>query len=157
MENTQILEGKTVLVVDDEQDVLDSIEELLPMCDIDTALDDETAKQLLNSKDYDIAVLDIMGVDGYELLAVANEKNIATVMLTAHALSPDNFAKSMMEGACAYLPKHKLAEIDVLLSDVLEEGCNKPRTLGKWFDRLKGFYEKKFGPGWLDEYKGAWH
>ena len=157
MENTQILEGKTVLIVDDEQDVLDSIEELLPMCDIDTALDDETAKQLLNSKDYDIAVLDIMGVDGYELLAVANEKNIATVMLTAHALSPDNFAKSMTEGACAYLPKHKLAEIDILLSDVLEEGCNKQRALGKWFDRLKGFYEKKFGPGWLDEYKGAWH
>jgi hypothetical protein len=29
--------------------------------------------------------------------------------------------------------------------------------LGKWFERLKGYYDNKFGPGWLDEYKGAWH
>jgi hypothetical protein len=47
-------------------------------------------------------------------------------MLTAHALDPDNFAKSMTEGACAYLPKHNLSEINVFIADVLEEGCRKP-------------------------------
>ena len=157
MENSQILEGKKVLVVDDEPDILDSIKDSLNMCDVDTAPDYEAAKQLLEANHYDIAVLDIMGVNGYELLAFANEKSIPSVMLTAHALSPENFAKSMTDGACAYLPKHNLAEIDVLLSDVLEEGCQKSRGLGKWFDRVKGYYEKKFGPGWLEEYKGSWH
>ena len=156
MANTQILEGKSILIVDDEPDIVESLKEILDMCDVDAALDAKTAEQLLKSKQYDIAVLDIMGVNGYELLAVANEQNILTVMLTAHALSPENFAKSMNEGACAYLPKHNLAEIDLLLSDVLEDGCKKSRSLGKWFDRLKGYYEKKFGPGWLDEYKGSW-
>ena len=156
MGNSLILEGKKVLVVDDEPDILDSIEDALNMCDIDTAVDYEEAKQLLKANKYDIAILDIMGVNGYELLAVANDKRIPSVMLTAHALSPDNFAKSMTDGACAYLPKHNLAEIDVLLSDVLEEGCQKSRSLGKWFDRVKGYYEKKFGPGWLEEYKGSW-
>ena len=157
MADTKILEGKKVLIVDDEPDVLEALEDALDMCDIDTAADYDTAKQLLESKTYDIAVLDIMGVDGYELLAFTGRRGIPAVMLTAHALSADNFAKSMDGGACAYLPKDRLLEIDVFLTDVLEDGSKNRGVLGKWFDRLKGYYENKFGPGWLDEYKGAWH
>jgi DNA-binding NtrC family response regulator len=157
MADTKILEGKKVLIVDDEPDVLEALEEALDMCDIDASTEYETAKQLLKSKNYDIAILDIMGVNGYELLAVANRQGIPAVMLTAHALTADNFAKSMDGGACAYLPKDRLFEIDVFLIDVLEDGYKKRGLLGKWFGRLKGYYENKFGPGWLDEYKGAWH
>ena len=156
MTNQAILENKKVLVVDDEPDILESIEEALEHCSVDTADDYETAEQLLKSRAYDIVVLDIMGVNGYELLAVANEQEVPAVMLTAHALSADNFAKSMDEGACAYLPKEKLFDINVFLSDVLSEGTKKCGMLGRWFDRLKEYYENKFGPGWLDEYKGAW-
>ena len=157
MANQTILEGKKVLVVDDEPDILDSLKEALDRCDVDTAADYETAEQLLKSGPYDIVVLDIMGVNGYELLAVANEQGVPAVMLTAHALSADNFAKSMDEGACAYLPKEKLFEIEIFLADVLSESPPKRGILGRWFERLKGYYENKFGPGWLDEYKGAWH
>ena len=157
MADVRILEGKKVLIVDDEPDILEDLEEALDMCDIDTSAEYETAKHLLESKHYDIAVLDIMGVNGYELLAVAQRKGIPAVMLTAHALSADNFAKSMDGGACAYLPKDRLFDIAVFLTDVLEDGSNNRGVLGKWFDRLKGYYENKFGPGWLDEYKGAWH
>ena len=127
------------------------------MCHIDTATEYETAKKLLESKYYDIVVLDIMGVNGYELLAVAHKKGIPAVMLTAHAPSADNFAKFMDEGDCAYLPTDRLFEIDVFLTDVLEDSTNNSGVLGKWFDCLKGYHENKFGPGWLDEYKGAWH
>ena len=157
MANIKILEGKKVLIVDDEPDVLEALEETLDMCEIDTSTEYEKANQLLNSKSYDLAVLDIMGVNGYDLLAVANRKGIPAVMLTAHALSANNFAKSMDEGACAYLPKDRLSEIDVFLTDVLEDGGKNIGLWGKWFDRLKGYYDNKFGPGWLDEYKGAWH
>ena len=52
--------------------------------------------------------------------------------------------------------KDRLFEIDVFLTDVLVDGSKNRALLGKWFDRLKGYYENKFGPGWLDEYKGAW-
>ena len=156
MADPKTLEGKKVLIVDDEPDVLEALEEALNKCDIDTSTEYETAKQLLESKNYDIAVLDIMGVNGYELLAVANSKGIPAVMLTAHALSTDNFAKSMDGGACAYLPKDRLFEIDVFLMDVLEDGFKNRGLLGKWFGRLKRYYENKFGPDWLDEYKGAW-
>ena len=157
MANANILEGKKILIVDDEPDVLEALEETLEMCEIDTSIEYEKANQLLNAKSYDIVVLDIMGVNGYELLAAANRKGIPAVMLTAHALSADNFAKSMDEGACAYLPKDRLFEIDVFLTDVLEDGGKNRGLPGKWFERLKGYYDNKFGPGWLDEYKGAWH
>jgi DNA-binding response OmpR family regulator len=36
---------------------------------------------------YHIAVLDIMGVRGCELLEIANKKDIPALMLTAHAIS----------------------------------------------------------------------
>ncbi len=113
--------------------------------------------ELLNAKTYDLAVLDIMGVQGNDLLKTAKAKKIRAVMLTSHALSPDNFANSMGGGADAYLPKNKLAELEVFLEDVLNDDRQEPGVLGMWFDRLKGYYEKKFGPGWFEEYKGSWH
>ena len=145
------------MVVDDEPDILESVEEILSMWAVETATDYEVARERLNAVKYDIAVLDIMGVKGYDLLDIANEKGIPAVLLTAHALSADNFAKSMNQGAYAYLPKDKLFEIDVFITDVLEDRSKKAGILGKWFTRLKDYYENKFGPGWLDEYEGAWH
>lgn len=158
MPNTSILNGKKVLLVDDEPDIIESLEEALDMCELTAAAQFETARQLLAENHYDVAVLDIMGVNGYELLELASKRGIPAVMLTAHALSADNFARSMDGGACAYLPKDKLFEIAEFLSVVLEDGCRQTGVLDRWFDRLKGYYENKFGgPGWLDEYEGTWH
>lgn len=157
MTNQAILESKKVLVVDDEPDILESIEEALENCQVDTASDYESAEQKLKSNTYDIVVLDIMGVNGYELLSVANELRVPAVMLTAHALSADNFARSMDEGACAYLPKEKLSDIEVFLADVLSEGPKMCGMLGRWYERLKDYFESKFGPDWLAEYRGTRH
>jgi len=152
MNATKILEEKKLLIVDDEPDVVESIKELLDMCNIDTAADFETGEKLLNQNKYDIAVLDIMGVKGYDLLEIANQNNIPALMLTAHALSPDNFAKSISGGAKAYIPKEKMAEIGIYLSDLLkaQEGIEKPH---RWFTRLKSFFNVQFGKDWLKEYR----
>ena len=152
MSETKILEGKKLLIVDDEPDVVETIKELLDMCNIDTAADFETGGKLLNQNNYDIAVLDIMGVNGYELLEIANKKGVPALMLTAHALSPDNFAKSISGGAKAYIPKEKMSEIAIYLSDLLkaQEGLEKPH---RWFTRLKSFFSVQFGKDWLKEYR----
>jgi DNA-binding response OmpR family regulator len=105
MDPKKILRGKMVLIVDDEKDILDLLVELLSMCKIDTASTFEEAKDLLESNYYDIAVLDIMGVKGYDLLAIANEKKVPALMLTAHALSKENLKKSFQEGASYFVPK----------------------------------------------------
>jgi len=158
MDPTNLLLGKKVLIVDDEPDILETMEEVLFMCEVDTAQNFESAKELLGKNIYDVAVFDIMGVDGYALLEIAIKKNIKSVILTAHALSPDNFAKSLKLGACAYIPKDKMMELDVVLSEIIKEEDTKDDSLGKWFDRLKGYFVKKFGdPDWAVKLKGPWY
>jgi CheY-like chemotaxis protein len=149
MESEKVIEGKYVLVVDDEQDVLDTLVEYLEMCRLDTASSFEEAKKLLEDNDYDIAVLDIMGVNGYELLKTANSRNIPAVMLTAHALSSDNMNRSAEEGAAYYAPKDKISQIGDFLADVFEaidEGINPWEKL---LSRLDRYFNKKFhGTDW---------
>ncbi|MEA3230529.1 MAG: response regulator, partial [Thermodesulfobacteriota bacterium] len=90
MPDEKLLAGKKVLIVDDEADVLETIEELLPMCEVTTATHFEEARELMETRHFDLAILDIMGVSGYELLELANQRNMTAVMLTAHAVSPEN-------------------------------------------------------------------
>jgi len=151
MSETKILEGKKLLIVDDEPDVVESIKELLDMCNIDTAADYETGEKLLNQNKYDIAVLDIMGVKGYDLLEIANQNNIPALMLTAHALSPDDLNRSILAGAKAYIPKEKMADITIYLADFLkyQAGAEKPF---RWLFRLKTFFDSKFGEDWFERY-----
>jgi DNA-binding response OmpR family regulator len=60
-----------ILVVDDEPDVLDIVAEVLDMCIVHKAKDYDTAMEYLLMYVYDIVVLDIMGVKGFELLRVS--------------------------------------------------------------------------------------
>ena len=151
MNDTKILAGKKLLIVDDEPDVLETLKELLDMCDIDTASNFEAAEKLLNQNKYDIAVLDIMGVNGYDLLEIANQNGIPALMLTAHALSSDNFARSILAGAKAYIPKEKMSDIAIYLADLLkvQEGTQKPFG---WFRRLRAYFDTQFGRDWLERY-----
>ena len=150
------LNKKRVLIVDDEPDVLDSLEELLDMCTTVRAENFEEANHLLETEKFDIAILDIMGVDGYQLLEIATKKKVVTVMLTAHALSPDNIKKSYLGGACSYIPKEEMINIESFIIDVLkarEEGKN---SWTSWYKRLDTYFEKKFGPEWDKDDKKFW-
>jgi DNA-binding response OmpR family regulator len=115
----QDYKGKKILIVDDEPDVLSQLVEILDMCRIDKALSFDEGQRLLENETYDIAILDIMGVDGFELLKVANQYKIPVIMLTAHGLSEENLKRSAEEGACYYAPKEKMVEIDLFVADVL--------------------------------------
>ena len=144
MGDQTILEGKKILIVDDEPDVVETLKELLGMCVIETATDFEAGEKLLASNKYDIAILDIMGVNGYELLKTANKNAVPALMLTANALTADDFAKSLSQGAVAFIPKEKMVEIPVYLTDLLkaQAGTEKPH---RWFSRLESFFDKIFG------------
>jgi DNA-binding NtrC family response regulator len=157
MADEKLLDGKRVLAVDDEQDVLDTLVDLLPMCEVVTALSFEAAKKLLESQRFDLVILDIMGVDGYGLLEITTRKNIPAVMLTAHAWSPDNLVRSIKEGAVSYLPKEELTNITDYLNDVLiakKEGRDPWKS---WHDRLPvSYFERRWGAAWKDADKEFW-
>jgi CheY-like chemotaxis protein len=156
MSETNLLEGKRVLLVDDEPDVLDTLEDLLPMCQTAKASHFKAAQDLLESQHFDLAVLDIMGVSGYELLEICNERGVVAVMLTAHALSPDNLIKSYKKGAASYLPKEEMVNIASFLNDVLDAIAKGKNPWVSWYERMSSFWEKKFGPYWKASDKNFW-
>ena len=118
-----ILNGKTILAVDDEPDVLATLEEEVlraaPKCKFEKATTYEEATNKLESQTYDVVILDIMGVRGFDLLDLAVKKNLRVAMLTAHALTPEALKRSFEMKARAYLPKEKLGDVVPFLEDVL--------------------------------------
>jgi CheY-like chemotaxis protein len=157
MSESRLLDGKKILAVDDEPDVLEVLEGLLTMCDVVKATTSNEAEELLESGDFDIAILDIMGVDGYRLLDIANRRNITAVMLTAHAFTPDNLVRSIKEGAASYLPKEELPNIAIFLNDILEAQEKGKSTWEPWQERLpSSYFEKRWGAAWRDTDKDFW-
>ena len=156
MAGDDILKGKKILAVDDEPDILDTLRDLLEECDIETATNFESAKDLLESQVYDAVILDIMGVRGFDLLKITAEKKTPALMLTAHGLNPDNLVGSIRLGAKSYIPKDKISEIDIYLKDIFlaqEKGIEKS---GTWFARLGSFFDTRFGKGWKNKDKKFW-
>ena len=156
MTEKSLIKGKRVLIVDDEPDVIETLAELLSMCKVMKATNFEEAKELLETQYFDIAILDIMGVDGYRLLDIALKHEVIGVMLTAHALSPDNIVKSYKKGAASYLPKDEMANIMLFLNDIMlakEKGKN---FWWRWYDRLGSFFENRFGPDWQKNDEEFW-
>ena len=157
MSDNSLLEGKKILIVDDEPDVLDVLEEMLDMCEIVKASSFDEAKKHLDSDDFDMAILDIMGVNGYGLLEIANRKKITAVMLTAHAFTPDNLVRSIKEGAASYLSKEEIANITTFLSDILKAKETGKNPWDAWQDRLPtSYFEKRWGAAWQDTDKDFW-
>ncbi|MCK5312349.1 MAG: universal stress protein [Desulfobacteraceae bacterium] len=152
-----ILKDKKILIVDDEPDIIETIEELLDMCSLDTAPDFETAKKLLTENKYDIAILDIMGIQGYDLLDLAKQRDIPALMLTAHALTPENLRESIEKGADAYVPKDELVNIADHIADAIKSNFKGKQGYGAWFSNLKPFFDKAFGKGWRDKDRTFWN
>lgn len=145
-----ILNGKRILAVDDEPDVLAVLEDeilgAVPKCKFEKATTYEEAVNKLKSQTYDVIILDIMGVRGFDLLELAVSRNFRVAMLTAHALNPEALKRSFELKARAYLPKEKLGEVVPFLEDVL-----KYEYLPGWkrlLEKLKGFFDSKFESDW---------
>ncbi len=155
-EKKSFLDGKKILAVDDEQDVLETIVDALETAHVDKALDFKTAEEKIEENRYDLAVLDIMGVDGLTLLDQTVEKGIPTVMLTAHAMNVETLMISIKKGAISFLPKEKLADLDIILENMFKAIHDGEPTWKILFDELEGFFDDKFGPGWKEKDKDFW-
>lgn len=146
------LNGLRILAVDDEEDVLGVIQDLLDQAKVDVARDYEEASAKISENDYDLAILDIMGVNGLELLVQSVNRGIPTVMLTAHAMNPESLIASMNRGALCYLPKDELSTLDEVLDSILTAHARGQSTWEWLFKRLGSYFESKFGEDWTRKY-----
>ena len=154
-----ILNGKRILAVDDEVDVLEVLgEEILsscPQCKIDKATSYETAVNHLKSQVYDLVILDIMGVRGFDLLDFAVKRDLPVAMLTAHALNPEALKQSFTMGARAYLPKEKLGEIVPFLEIIFLETDNLSGWV-KLMKKLEEYLNLRWGEYWQKKDEKFW-
>ncbi len=150
------LEGRRILAVDDEADILETIEDILDMATVDCARDYAAASAKIRSGRYDMALLDIMGVNGLVLLEEAVAKGIPAVMLTAHAINPETLMASIRKGAIAYLPKETLAELDDFLEALLAAQAAGTPPWKLLFDRLGAYFDERFGPNWKHRDQAFW-
>ncbi len=153
-----ILNGKKILAVDDELDVLSVLEEEImetcPNCKFDKAVTYEAAVRMMKSNKYDVVILDIMGVRGFELLDAAVKHKLPVAMLTAHALTPEALKRSIEMMARVYLPKEKMGEIVPFLEYVL-----KYEYLTGWetlFKELREFFDERWGKDWQKADASFW-
>ena len=155
-----VLNHKRILAVDDVPEVLEVLKEEIksaaPKSRVDTATTYQEAFDLLTTWSYDLVILDIMGVRGFDLLrhAAARPYPIPTVMLTAHAFSAEALKKSIELGARAYLPKERLGALVPFLEDVLtyEYGPAWKRLLKE----VEGLFAKGWGPYWRKPDSAFW-
>jgi CheY-like chemotaxis protein len=157
-----ILNGKTILAVDDEADIQSLLEEEIlgaaPKCRFEKASTYEEAVKKLESQHYDVVILDIMGVRGFDLLDLAVRKNLRVAMLTAHALTPEALKRSFEMKARAYLPKEKLGGIvpfleDILIYEYLPGWKRLMKKLETYFKVLWGEYWQKAEANFWEDFK----
>ncbi|MCC7105551.1 MAG: response regulator [Chloroflexi bacterium] len=152
------IDGLRILAVDDEPDILETIVDILDGAQVDCARSYQEAVDRLAApgETYDLAILDIMGVDGMGLLTQTVNQRIPTVMLTAHAMNPQTLKASIVNGALSYLPKEELANLPEHLSDVVNAVEAGQSPWNRLFSRLGRFFERSFGPAWASDDPDFW-
>jgi CheY-like chemotaxis protein len=158
------IKGLRIIAVDDEPDILETIVDVLDGATVDCAKSYQEAIELLvpdaskgpAGEKYDVAVLDIMGVDGMGLLTKTVDQRIPTVMLTAHAMNPQTLKASILNGALSYLPKEELSNLDEHITDVLDAVEKGQSTWHRLFTRMGRFFERAYGPAWVSDDPEFW-
>jgi len=147
-------ERRHLLVVDDDDRIRELLKEYLTRAGfrVSAAAGGESARGLLETLDFDLAVLDVMmpGEDGFSLTRWLRERKGAAgrtpvLMLTARGL-PEDRIEGLKLGADDYLPKpfepeELLLRIEAILrrSDSRPAGASGPVSLGRCrFDPDRG-------------------
>ncbi len=156
MQSKSYLAGKRILAVDDEPDILDTIQEILEDAVVDTASDYQSGADKIKAGKYDLVILDIMGVNGLKLLEESVARNFPTVMLTSHAINPDTLMAAIRKGAISYLPKETLPKLDELLTQIFKAHEQGEPVWKLLFELLGDFFDERFGPNWKEKDRAFW-
>ncbi|MFH0823836.1 MAG: response regulator [Pseudomonadota bacterium] len=146
----EILKGKKILAVDDEPDVLDIIREELASSEVVIAGDFHAAERYIRENDFDLVILDIMGVDGFTLLKACGERRLPASMLTAHAINAESLNTAMRLGAVSFLPKEELHRLPEFVAEIFEQLEKGETHWNKLFKRLGPFFKDRLGVDWDD-------
>jgi DNA-binding NtrC family response regulator len=150
MYDQSLLDEKKLLAVDDEPDVLEVIKEAFPSSIVMTAQDFDSGLKLINENIFDLVILDIMGVNGFELLKACRDRHLPAAMLTSKAINVESLNQAIREGAVSFLPKEELHRLPEVVAEILGELEEGRSHWSKLFERLGSFFENRLGTSWKD-------
>jgi len=145
--------GRRILIVDDEIDVIDTLQELLQEYHVHKAIDFRTASAMLKHNSYDAVVLDIMGVQGFDLLKMAVKNGFPTIMLTSHSFNPNALKKAMKWNAVSFVPKEEMSDIGLFVDDAIIMTQEDARV--NFYQRLGSYFDHRFETDWKQQ-KELW-
>ena len=118
-----LLAGKSILIADDEENILLTVRDVLAKygCDVDTARDGTEACAMINRRAYDLVLSDIRmpGCDGYQVFEVTKAINAdcPVIFMTGFGYDPSHsIIRARKEGLASVL--YKPFKVDQLLGDV---------------------------------------
>ena len=121
------MDKKSVLVVDDEQDVRETLETVLQKLDYNplVASNGDEALEVIKSRKVDVVLSDLYmpGMNGIELLkrVKTEDKNIVFLMITAHP-TIETAVDAIKKGAYDYLTKpFHIEEVRIKISRAMEK------------------------------------
>src|SRR5258705_685065 len=151
----------TVLIIDDEAEIRESLQTLLEMegFAVETAISGEAGLQRIGEHPFDLVLLDLAlpGRDGMEILAEirAHETRLPVIMITAYG-TVENAVRAMQSGAANFVQKpwdneklladvpaalgcRRAAEENIQLKRALKQRYNYENIVGKSDPMLKIF------------------
>lgn len=149
--DTQTLNGKRILVVDDEPDILETVSEVLHTAKVVSVGSFDEARELIAKESFDLVILDIMGVNGFALLEACRANKLPAAMLTAHAVNVESLNVAVRLGAVSFLPKEELKRLPELVAEILEDLAKGQTHWARLFKRFGPFFKERLGVLWEDE------
>ncbi len=118
-----VLEGRSILVVDDEEIIRDTVSDVLKGfgCDVQSAQDGDVAIKILGESSFDLVLSDIKMPhnNGYEVFAAAKERNAncPVILMTGFGYDPNHsIVRARREGLAAVL--FKPFKVEQLLGEI---------------------------------------
>lgn len=145
-----ILREKEFLAVDDEPDILEVIVEEFPESNVVVAGNFEAALELIQNRRFDLIILDIMGVNGLELLIHCGKRGMPATVLTAHAINVESLNRSIELGAVSFIPKDELIKLPEYIAEILDCLENGHTHWRQLFKRLGDYFKDRLGIVWED-------
>ncbi|MFH1115023.1 MAG: response regulator [Pseudomonadota bacterium] len=148
MSRSKASEKTRILVVDDEPDVIEVIQEELEDYIVVPATSFDEAHKLILTDHFDLAILDIMGVNGFALLDTCSACQLPAAMLTAHALNIASISLAIKLGAVSFLPKDELTKLKEYIEEILECLAEGKTHWARLFQKLAPLFRERLGVAW---------
>ena len=139
--------GKRILAVDDDPDLLEVLEEeivaVYPDFKVEKAHRFWQAVEKMTCITYDAVILDMTSGYGFKLLELAQSRHLPVGLLTTYPILPEHPRLPTQMAARAFLSKERLGDAAPFLEKIMDGKSKYVFLLKRWLRRFVGILRRK--------------